>query len=116
VNDDCLFAGWLQELADEFGEVNARALSYEWGGVRLYIPQAPKDDHPITKTVGRQAADWLAYRFGGTSIYVPCEQARAHRNQQILEQHAGGRSVSALARQFGLSHRHVTRILSEARQ
>lgn len=95
-------------------ELTAR-FTARFGGVRLYIPQKARlvPGHPIVQTLGLEAAHKLAADFGGLTISVPKGDALARliRDAKIRERSAQGLSAKKIAREFGLTERHVTNIL-----
>lgn len=66
----------------------------------------------IIALIGEEAAVELCRAFGGQTIYVPGFRrfAAARRNQQIVEALQSGRQPCDVAREFGISARHVHRI------
>lgn len=86
-----------------------------FGGVRLYIPQKARLvlGHPIVQTLGLDAAHKLAEDFGGLTLSVPKGDAlvRAARDAKIRERSGQGWSAKRIAREFGLTERHVGNIL-----
>lgn len=98
------------------------------GGLNIRIPlgitaqgQALRDE--FVQLLGLEATTRLIGQYGGTMLYVPsCRQARVDSRDQAINHDRDrlareGRSerglVDELARQYGLSARHVWRILKK---
>lgn len=98
------------------------------GGLSIRIPlgitapgQVLRD--AFVQIIGLEATTHLIGQYGGTMLYVPsCRQARVDSRDQAINRERDrlakeGRSerglVDELARQYGLSSRHVWRILKK---
>jgi len=108
-----------RELAEIIGLPAALRLVEGWGGWSfLYVPKAPGPEHALSRALGHQAALALAAAYGGDYIRsIPrCADAmRLARDRRLLGRRAEGASPAGLALEFGLTERHVWRILAEAR-
>lgn len=104
----------LQAIADLIGAPNALKLSERWGGIRLYIPPEPGEDHELSKLIGHDAARKLGQAYGSERIEIVKADCwhRAMRNKLILDARACGQSQSSIARTHGLTERHVRNIES----
>lgn len=105
----------LQEVADLIGvELTLRLVS-EFGGWRVYVPKNLTDDCELTRAIGLDAARAVATAWAGQFLWVPkCVAAqRAQRDAEIIRRFAAGEKVTSLAREFGISGRHVYVILAQ---
>ena len=109
-----------RDLASLIGLPATLRLVEGWGGtMRLYVPKAMAQDHELARALGLEAARALSGVYGGD--YVPsiprCADAlRQARDRALLRRRAEGASPAALAQEFGLTERHVWRLLAEARE
>ena len=108
-----------RDLAGLIGLPATLRLVEKWGGtMRLYVPRNIGPDHELARVLGLEAARALSSRYDGD--YLPsvprCADAlRAARDRALLRRRAEGASPAALALEFGLTERHVWRILSAVR-
>ena len=104
----------LRELEQVIGLEATLALVERWGGVILYIPQSVPEEHPITEATGAEAAEKLCGYFGGNHISMPkaVEYRRLKRDHEIFLKRKTGMKASELAREYGLTQRHVFDIIS----
>jgi Mor family transcriptional regulator len=105
-----------RELIDALGLEAAIAVVKQWGGQRLYVPECPADDHPITALLGADLARRIGFRFPNAFLNIPkCEAVlRARRNAGIVAA-AREQSINTVAAQHRLTRRQVFRVLAEAR-
>ena len=108
-----------RDLAGLIGLPATLRLVEGWGGtMRLYVPKAMPQDHELARALGLDAARALSGVYGGD--YVPsiprCADAlRQARDRALLRRRAEGASPATLAQEFGLTERHVWRLLAEIR-
>lgn len=109
---DVILPGSLQAVADIIGAPAALKLAERWGGIRLYIPLAPDEDHDLAKLIGIEHASRLCEAYAGERIEVPKADCwgRAVRNKLMLEARRKGVSQASLAREHGLTERQVRKI------
>lgn len=100
----------LRELIDAIGDEAALALAHHFGGIRLYVPRAIGEHHPICVALGQAHADRLAAWAGGGSIDVPKQAARRARVRHLRSRE--GLTVSRIALETHYTERHVYRLLS----
>lgn len=95
-------AEYLGELSDH--PELLLELARHFGGQRIYIPDKPRPDSPITKALGIEKAKLISKLVGRGDITVPrCQQAlRVERDLRIAERKRGGASNNELAREFDL--------------
>lgn len=95
------------------------ALSREFGGVRLYIPQSDAHlaRHRLAGIVGEDSLRRLSAEFGGCQIMVPLltAEARWQRDSGIAARRAAGASAREIARETGLCMRSVQRATRRVR-
>lgn len=102
----------LQAIADIIGAPAALKLAERWGGIRLYIPPEPGEDHELSRLIGLDAARALGQAYGGERIEIVKADCwhRAMRNRLIQDARASGQSQSSIARTHRLTERHVRNI------
>lgn len=105
----------LRRIAGLVGTEAALKLVGARGGIRLYVPAAPRPQSTLAQIVGIEAASKLAGEFGGLTLVVPRAAAclRAERNRRIREEKAKGRSAAEIAREFQVTERLVWMVLGE---
>ncbi|HEX7128301.1 MAG TPA: helix-turn-helix domain-containing protein [Thermodesulfobacteriota bacterium] len=96
-------------LSALLGPAAAAALAAAFGGQRLYIPKAPRRDHPLVRALGLEAARQLAAQYGGTTLEVPHPRGSADQIRALARE---GLTRAAIARRVGCSVRHVYRVLA----
>ncbi len=99
------------QLVDVIGEEATIELADLWAGTRLYIPRRVKEDHKITRCIGRAAAQKLTDRYSGTYIRVPL--ARELRAKQLRER---GFSIKHIAGVLGLTEGGVRTLFKRLEQ
>ncbi|MEX2524478.1 MAG: Mor transcription activator family protein [Gammaproteobacteria bacterium] len=116
--DDDLLPDSLKPIADLIGLPATISLVESYGGVRIYIPRSPGEDHPLVQRIGLEAAESLARIYDGEPVELPMASAalRDARDRELLRRADEGCSINALAQEFGLSRRQVFRILSRLRR
>ena len=107
----------LREAAELIGVPAALLLAREYGGRRLYVPLPANchEEHPLARLLGLDALRKLAEEWGGQEHFtIPCATnvQRVLRNAQVRAARAAGTCVSQIAQQFGMTERHVARIIS----
>lgn len=102
----------LQAIADIIGAPAALKVAGKWGGTRLYIPPLPGPEHELSQLIGVDAARALGEAYAGERIEVPKADCwgRAMRNALVIGARASGKSQARVAREHGLTERHVRNI------
>lgn len=115
----------VQEIADVIGRDAAlllvdslpRAYSpcHPSGKVILYVPQSIRPDHHLVQLLGWANAEKLVDSFGGMMLQPAiCTALRVgERDEAIRGMRSRGISVQAIAREFGITDRHVRNIVRE---
>jgi hypothetical protein len=102
----------LKEFITVIGPQAAHKLVADFGGRRLYVPQLPHPDDPISTSIGFLAATKLARIYGSDRVEIPNPPPR---RMQILALRAVGCSVDAIASQLRCTRRRVFQVLAESR-
>jgi len=113
----------LEELAAELGMPTAITIARKWGGHDLKVPVKIDEAHPISLSIGFEAAQKLVKAFGGEKLSLPIERhaLRSYRDAEIVravtpvEEGGQGMSHAAAGAMFGLTRQSVTFILGRAR-
>lgn len=123
VNDACIDVDPLylpESLAEIIDAIELPAtlkLVERFGGIRLYVPmvEPAADDHPLVATIGRKATQTLCRVMPGDIVELPraVDYLRRLRDNTIRASR-GKVGAGRLARQYGLTRRHVMRIWAEA--
>lgn len=112
----------LQEFVRLIGLPATMLLVERFGGLRIYIPANPTQDHPFAELIGYENLAALSSEYGidGTGLRFELPRAmralNAVRNARIRSDFLGGKSVRALASANRLTERHVTRIVADIEQ
>lgn len=90
-----------------------RRLLESHGGRTIYIPMAPKDDHPLAAVVGEANLDKLCRLFPGEKLHLPSLKTwdAECRTAQIA---SSAESNSVLAERYNLTVRRVRQIRNAA--
>lgn len=106
----------LQDLVELIGLHLTMRLVEKHGGTRLFVPKlGVKDDHPLAKLLGPQAARKLVDAYGGQEhfdIPLAMRALKAVRNAQIRAQRPHI-SASRLAREYRTTERNIRLICGE---
>ena len=105
----------FEALVQLLGQGDALVLCREYGGMRLHVPKKVAADHDIARRIGVKAAQALADEFGGTAIDIPMGKAvdARRRTQFVMTSKA---SANFIARNLGITQRHVRRIRRKIRE
>jgi hypothetical protein len=102
----------LQEMADLIGLAATLEVVRFYGGTRVWIPTHFDSAHPLIGIIGHQHFAALVQRFCKNHLDIPkadiaIKAARDARIRQLRH----SKSVTRLAREFGLTERHIRNIL-----
>jgi hypothetical protein len=111
-NHNARRSAMLAELITAAGEEAVEKLVAAFGGARLYVPQVPEPEDPLSRVVGAEAAARLARVYGGDRVDIPNPNMRRTR---IAEMRRAGLGVDAIAREVGCTRRRVFQVLAEER-
>ena len=102
------------QLAQVIGVMATLRLCEEWPGIPIRIPETCPADHAITRAIGSESAAQLSAYYGGETITPPRLHARAIalRDEAIRADRYNGKTGEAISREYGLTIRHVWRIVS----
>lgn len=102
-----------REMAEVAGLKAALEVTERWGGTRLFFPKQVDGEHPLTLTVGLEAARKLCDRFGGDEPSIPrAANALKYLRNQIIARRYLTESAAAIARDYGMTERWVYEIVS----
>jgi hypothetical protein len=107
--------GGMKDLKDVVGPGAALAICAEWGGNTLYVPARAHPAHPLCRLLGEETANLLCAAMSGDRLAVPKTDAvmRQMRARRIMKRRSEGKSIAALADEFGLTRRRILQILEE---
>lgn len=98
----------LQDFVRLIGLPATMILVEHFGGVRLYIPAIPTEDHRLVKLIGLENLAALSKVYGLEAIDIPqAKAALIHLRNQKIRAEYGPKSASKLAREHGLSERMI---------
>ena len=107
-----------REMIEVMGELATMKLVHEMGGLRLVVPGWPlkrpssRYQH-LEEIVGPEAAQAFATRWGNIEVQVPMAKKALMRlrDRSIVEAYAKGVQPPELARRYGITERHVWKVL-----
>jgi hypothetical protein len=106
-----------QVVADVIGREPTLALAKRAKYRAMYVPYRCRDNHWITRAIGRAHADRLSKEFGG--LLLPLAKCHAvilaERDRSIRAAFRAGKTVEWLAQEHELSERAIFLILDPAR-
>lgn len=102
----------VDHLVELLGHRPALDLLRAYGGRRLRVPCAVDPTHPLAMAIGTSPAERLTSAYAGDTLELPAERNLLIdvRNRQIAAALSDGASVRGLAREYGISPRHVRTI------
>lgn len=89
------------------GDEGLVRFAQEFGGTRVYIPHAMRDDHDIVETIGRELADKLSRAMAPATFRVPLA-----RRERALYYRAQGLSDAKIARRLGMTENGVGKLFN----
>lgn len=105
----------IEDMAEIVGEGKAMEIAIRWAGRSLSVPGHINPEHPISLTIGFEAAKKLCAAYGPGRIDMPLERSiiKGVRDKRIYEDAViNGRSHTSLAHEYGISRGHVTYIVN----
>lgn len=94
-----------ESLRALIGDAGVIALAETFGGRRLYVPLKLTADHPITQTIGAEAAERLNRRYSLAILRVPLARALRARHYR-----AHGDSNGQIASKLGMTETGVDKL------
>ncbi len=109
-------AGSAQLIVDAIGFDAAITLLARLGGLTVVLPLEPQARDLVASAIGVDRAKALAAALGGGQVLLPRATSwlLARRDEEVVVRAAAGETRTELALRFGLTERHVYRILAEA--
>lgn len=102
----------MQDIADACGLGIVIALVDNFGGLELRIPHSLTDDHKLM-VLGRIQAEALCSYCPGDTIHVPITLDRKRLKRQVDDLETKGFNRQEIARELGISQRHVRRLANK---
>lgn len=105
----------LQEFVRLIGLPATMLLVEKFGGLRIYIPLHPTPEHHFAQLIGFDNLQRLSAEYGREDHFELPKAERALvelRNAKMRAEHAS-KSIRQLAGEYGLTERHVTRIIGD---
>jgi hypothetical protein len=106
--------GVLAEMARIAGTDIAIAIAREYGGRRLYLPRAPKRDHPLCKLIGTRPARLICEKLTSAAKgdYFQIPSARTYLHWYDARRlRTEGKSHTQISRAIGISTKQVALLL-----
>jgi hypothetical protein len=100
-------------LTRVIGEESARKLLHVFGGRRIYVPREIGAAHPISVTIGPEAAAKVGEFFHGTILYFPIVASRRDRILKMADEKAKAQDIATA---LSVSERLVYSVLAERRE
>lgn len=109
--------GAMAYITDMLGTAFRDKMMATLGGTEIKVPSKPmhmSDDHPLVSALGRIDADELVDTMAGESFYVPIGAAPRNMLSALIPHILAGKKSAEIARDMGISQRHVRRLRSRA--
>lgn len=104
-------------ITEILGVAFREKLTKSFGGTTVLVPKqasALTDTHPLVMNLGRAEAEELCAALAGECLYVPTGR-RSIRPEQVEAATLAGKPTRSIARELGISDRHVRRIRAQIR-
>ncbi|MGZ8362465.1 MAG: hypothetical protein ACXW3D_01280 [Caulobacteraceae bacterium] len=102
----------FERICDMLTEHACEALLRDFGGRRVYVPRDPGAAHPLSVSLGIDAARLLAREMSGEYVDIPVAPAR---RAQIIDLDRKGFGPAEIQRRVKCSRRLVFKVLAEAK-
>lgn len=80
----------------------------------LDLEDLPPKEQELAEIIGMEAYRQMVYYYGGASVYIPkTETLIVAKRDEIIRREYDGDNIFALSRKWGLSERHVSRIVED---
>jgi Mor family transcriptional regulator len=103
----------LETVCSVIGFANTMKIVAGYSGSSVFVPKILKQNHRLVALIGEEASQLMSGRFGGSLIQI----ARAVkilaviRDRSIVRRYDRGSKVSVIARDAGITERHVYTVL-----
>ncbi len=104
---------WVEELRAAMDPAAVERFLLRAGGMRLYVPHAPRPGSPLMALGGRDIARWISARYAGEYLDVPSGRAQARDGLRQALSEEPDLPVNLLANRFGVSARRVLQVKAE---
>lgn len=107
--------GAMAYITDMLGTAFRDKMMETLGGTEIKVPQyvsIMNDDHPLVRALGRIDADELVDTMAGEAFYVPHGNPPDNKLQELIPHILAGKKAAEIARDMGISQRHVRRLRS----
>ncbi|PRA87941.1 helix-turn-helix domain-containing protein [Ochrobactrum sp. MYb29] len=111
--------GVLAEIAEAAGTEVAWAIARAQGGINVYIPAQPKDDHWLVELIGRVAAEKVSKHFcvGKSGVRVDIPMAKHTRaRERLVKALEAGMTAPQAALAAGMHQRSAYRARKRIRK
>lgn len=102
----------LVDVAEALGMGVALKIMEHYGGLEVKFPRVPPIDHPVIKALGETDGYALCEMLSGISIYIPHGKPRQSARAQAIALDARGFTRAEIAKELGISQRHVRRVIN----
>lgn len=103
----------LQDIAETIGLRLTLLLVREYGGTEIKFPKNPHSSHPVVIALGKDDALAICSYFGGNAFYVPHMRPPKSVRPEVIRLQEEGKARHEIARQLGVSQRHVRRMANK---
>jgi len=104
----------LRDLVEIIGLSPTLKLASQFPGVPLYIPNYPKNNHPIATVLSQELFEKLVYYYAGDTLKLAkidtVNRQIKHKRLRLLKEQ--GKTNREIAIELNYSQRHVERLVS----
>lgn len=104
----------LVDIAETLGMGVAIKLMQHFGGLEVRFPIVPPPDHPVIRALGEKDGYALCDFLSNERIYVPHGRPARSVRGAVQRLEAQGLDRAAIARELGVSQRHVRRVANQS--
>lgn len=108
----------LREISEVIGLHATIQLVARYGGTTINVPFTTRNNYRLAQILEPETIAKLIRRYAGTRLYIPktCNSPRTARDIEIYQRYKQGlTNVNQIAREYGLSDRHVWKIIKNQR-
>jgi len=106
----------LIDLAETIGLAATWKLIECFGGLEKKFPKNPAPDHEIILALGETHGPAVCHHLAGMFIYIPHARAGTDVRERVAALEAQNLSRGEIARELGISQRHVRRVANRTRR